>query len=321
MSFTNYKIDSKEDLLKTGVYCLVNTINNKMYIGSTSMSFQKRFFHHLSLLRKNKHKNSYLQNAWNKYEEHSFEFRILEITEKDKTLEVEQCYLEKYSKNNCLYNINKEATGTPSLSREVIVKRSKTLKRRYDNGELIPPGTGKPAWNKGKTKKDIDYSFLKGIPKTISKSVINSRKHRKEKLRDSFCPEVYVYDENRNYLGKWRCSKDLEEWSLTSLNNLPVKSRFSFRMNIPTNSLLSSCINKSCKFKTKYKNLYFSNQPLHQVIDVEQQGELLGSQDTDNQQPSLASNSFEGSTTRETIQTDNAEDNDVSTSALPSEMR
>ena len=38
----------------------------------------------------------------------------------------------------------------------------------------------------------------------------------------------------------------------------------------------------------------------------------------DNQQPSLSSNTFEGSTTNSQIQTDNAEDGNANTSAQPS---
>lgn len=51
---------------------------------------------------------------------------------------------------------------------------------------------------------------------------------------------------------------------------------------------------------------------------VFKQGELLENHnDNDNQQPSLSSNTFEGSTTNSRVQTDNAEDGNVDTSALP----
>lgn len=47
------------------------------------------------------------------------------------------------------------------------------------------------------------------------------------------------------------------------------------------------------------------------------QGELLENPEEDNQQPSLSSNTLEGSTTNSRVQTDNAEDSDANTSALP----
>lgn len=53
-----------------------------------------------------------------------------------------------------------------------------------------------------------------------------------------------------------------------------------------------------------------------QIIGVLKQGELLESLNKDNQQPSLDSNIFEGSTTNSRIQTHNGEDSNANTSAL-----
>lgn len=53
------------------------------------------------------------------------------------------------------------------------------------------------------------------------------------------------------------------------------------------------------------------------IIGVFKRGELLGSPEVDNQQPSISSNTFEGSTTNSRIQTDNAEDSNADTSASP----
>ena len=53
------KIKCCENDLKTccGVYIFRNLIDNKCYIGSTVMTFEKRMLHHVSHLRGNKHKN------------------------------------------------------------------------------------------------------------------------------------------------------------------------------------------------------------------------------------------------------------------------
>ena len=40
-----------EELELTGVYKIVNLINNKMYIGSTRTSFRVRFTHHVNRLK------------------------------------------------------------------------------------------------------------------------------------------------------------------------------------------------------------------------------------------------------------------------------
>lgn len=53
------------------------------------------------------------------------------------------------------------------------------------------------------------------------------------------------------------------------------------------------------------------------IIGVLKQGELLESPEVDNQQPSLSSNTFEGSTTNNRVQIDKAMDSNIDTSALP----
>ena len=51
---------------KTGIYQIRNIINNKIYIGQ-SLNIKTRFLQHKQALRKNRHPNQHLQNAWNKY--------------------------------------------------------------------------------------------------------------------------------------------------------------------------------------------------------------------------------------------------------------
>lgn len=64
-----------------GVYCIRNTINNKVYIGQ-SINIQRRWIKHKSELNRNIHNNKHLQSAWNKYGESAFEFIVLiECTE------------------------------------------------------------------------------------------------------------------------------------------------------------------------------------------------------------------------------------------------
>lgn len=84
------------------IYIIRNIVNNKIYIGS-AVYFPGRKAGHLSKLRKGKHTNKHLQNAWNKYGESNFIIDILEkipytndTTFKTLLLEREQYYLDTY---------------------------------------------------------------------------------------------------------------------------------------------------------------------------------------------------------------------------------
>lgn len=66
------------------------------------------------------------------------------------------------------------------------------------------------------------------------------------------------------------------------------------------------------------RNKIIIRDNLGRISGVFKQGELLENHSTnDNQQPSINSNVFEGSTTNSRIRTDNAEDSNANTSALP----
>ena len=218
------------------------------------------------MLRAGKHKNIYLQHAFNKYGETSFCVSIIENTEKQITLEREQYWIDREEKEN-LYNINPLASGTPNMSTETILKRAATMKRKYASGEIQSTFIkGHTPWNKGIKG---ERSYLKGVKKTKSEKVLQKWKDQGEQRRID-APEVYVYDVNYNFLISFRSSKDLEEWSLTEQNNLSIGGRFTTeRMGKPIKMLCSGNINKACKTGKSYKGLMFSNQPLHGEIRVE----------------------------------------------------
>ena len=95
----------------SGIYKIINKIDNKYYVGS-SKNIYKRWRKHKSLLRHNKHINDYLQNAFNLHGETNFEFVIIEKCLVENLKDVEQKYLDiaKSNQNNN-YNLNFESSG------------------------------------------------------------------------------------------------------------------------------------------------------------------------------------------------------------------
>jgi len=72
-----------------GVYEIRNTVNNKWYVGS-SRNIKSRWATHKYSLRKGRHGNPHLQNAWNKYGEDAFEFNVLLICDLNNRIYYEQ---------------------------------------------------------------------------------------------------------------------------------------------------------------------------------------------------------------------------------------
>jgi group I intron endonuclease len=255
--------------METGIYYIINKINNKKYVGSTTESFSRRLGHHRHVLNNNTHRNRHLQNAWNKYGEDNFEFKIIEKISEN-ILNVEQIHINKFDFNK-LYNINRLATGGLQFSKETIARRTISLKKtnlerskRYKlwKGNKIDDSSltenelkifnnwiNHIPWNKGKKYKSTEH--LK-----VSKKLSDRSKDKETKRNNA--PEIEIYDLNNKYLITFRSSKDIKDYSTTDKNNLPINSRFKIeRMNKPIKYLNSGNINKSCKTGKPYKGLIF----------------------------------------------------------------
>lgn len=147
------------------IYEIVCLKNNKKYIGQTKNLYNRRC-QHLSLLRKSKHQNSYLQSDFNLFGEDSFVFNKLEtICEKGEFVKIsdkrEKYYILKFKTNNRLFGYNIESGGTVNkkLADETKIKISKSH---------IGVGVGKDGYWKGKKLpqyvKDKLSSIRKGRP-------------------------------------------------------------------------------------------------------------------------------------------------------------
>ena len=108
-----------------GIYKILNTVNNKVYIGS-SMSIFDRWKEHIRSLRKGNHHSRHLQNAWNLYGEKSFLFCIIENCDKDELLDREQFYIDAYNSADSRYGYNIcDNVKMPFLSKNILEMNSK----------------------------------------------------------------------------------------------------------------------------------------------------------------------------------------------------
>lgn len=136
------------------IYKIENLVNKKVYVGQTGTSFKQRKRQHLCRLRKQKHGNQHLQNAWNKYGEENFVFEIIEEVEEEKLLtEREQFWCDFYESNNKEKGYNIRICVD---SNKGIVGWSRGKKRPELAGKNNPMyGKNPIPWNKGKKCENL----------------------------------------------------------------------------------------------------------------------------------------------------------------------
>lgn len=79
-----------------GIYKFTNKVNGKVYIGQTKYLYT-RYREHKSELLNNKHHNTYLQRAVNKYGFNNFEHEVLKLCSKDELDFWEEYYIDLYN--------------------------------------------------------------------------------------------------------------------------------------------------------------------------------------------------------------------------------
>ena len=128
--------DTKIIKMKSGVYEIINTKNNKKYIGS-SKNVKERIINHKSLLKNNNHHSIHLQRAYNKDKEY-FKFNIIKYCEN--YIEEEQILLDNLQPE---YNIKKEAINgfygehSKDTIRKIKLKKARIIAAFNKDGKII----------------------------------------------------------------------------------------------------------------------------------------------------------------------------------------
>lgn len=220
--------------MSIGVYSITNLVNGKRYIGSTIVSFIKRKNHHFHNLNKNKHSNSYLQNAWNKYGKDNFKFEIIENCKKEEVLAKELYYIMLYNSfyNQCGYNIQYPGEGSRGIklsngTKEKISEAHKGKKLSQETKDKIRD------FQKGR-KKSKEHSIRmsklhKG--KNISKEVrLKMSKSRIGIINNSRKISILQFDKQDNFIKEWEsiteACKYLKLSNSAVSNNLKQLSKY-----------------------------------------------------------------------------------------------
>ena len=174
---------SKSEMAQIGVYKVINLNTNRFYVGSTIWRFDRRLRKHQGLLEQNKHYSKLWQQDWNEFGNDSFQFEILEFTNKVDAQDREQYYLDLLQPYNFGYNI-----ATSSIY-----------------------GAGRPQWL-------IDHVMEKlHSPENEQKKI----EATKQWFLENNNP-VNVYTLDGEFIRQFHSVKALQEFSYQEDNDLPI---------------------------------------------------------------------------------------------------
>jgi len=136
-------------IVMCGIYKITNKINNKVYVGKTKNTFKRRWDQHKYKLRRGNSTCTYLQNAWNKYGEESFDFSIIAEGDfnKEELAKLETIFIRLYGN----YNL-KDVDTERCFASSTLKKISKNSKKMWESQEhrdyMKKVHTKQEHWNK-----------------------------------------------------------------------------------------------------------------------------------------------------------------------------
>lgn len=200
--------------MNSGVYAIVNMVNDNCYIGS-SWNIPIRFSKHLSLLNAGKHHSPHLQHAWNLYGANNFEFAIVLLCDPQNVLLYEQLYIDLMMPE---YNVCVTAGSKAGIPRTDETKRKLALantgKKQSEETKRKISESLKGCARSEETKKKISISHvgvLKGPHTEEAKKRISQAQKGKplsEKNKQGISSAMMG---NQNTLGKhWKWKKNTD---------------------------------------------------------------------------------------------------------------
>jgi len=164
-----------------GIYKITCLGNNKVYIGS-AVWIKKRWSSHRTHLRQNIHHNPHLQNAFNLYGEKSFVYEVIEKCKKEKLIDREQYWIDKYNAfdKNTGFNVIPKADRSV-MSEETKRKISLANKGRKKSAETrarmkAAQQNRSKEWCKNIGEGKLGHSLSEAHKKAIS--IANKGKHK-----------------------------------------------------------------------------------------------------------------------------------------------
>lgn len=181
--------------LNSGVYII--TYNNKNYVGSSS-NLKKRLREHFSCLKKNNHPNKRLQNAYNKYGEFCFSYKIVATCPPEYLIKLEQWFIDN-TKNTVNLNPFAYSSKGRKVLKKTRIKISKALTGKIVSEEtkqlLSLAKLGKPHYVSEETKTKMSEAgkrkvFSEKHKENLRIAALNRSKNLSEKVKGKNNPSA-----------------------------------------------------------------------------------------------------------------------------------
>lgn len=186
------KLNRKEHLNQSGIYCIRNKVNNKVYIGKAKCIYRRIRQHINNLNKKNRdNENDHLINAWYKYGRENFEYFVVEYIPFDQ-LKTRELYWQKHYKctdRDKGYNIRLDSETNCIVSEETRKKCSEAQIKRFKDP---------------KERLKVSHTYWKDNPeatKQMGKRVSESKTKYK----------IYQYTKNGEFIKEWNSVNEIIE--------------------------------------------------------------------------------------------------------------
>lgn len=195
--------NSPEERFCSGIYCFLNTKTNEYYFGS-AIRLIKRFYGHVSCLKKQKHKNLIIQSIYNKHGFDIFKFIVIKsfknITYKE-LIKEEQIWVDCfYDNQNKCYNIAK-VVNAPMYGRKHTDESKKLMSESTK-------GKNHPNWGIPMTEERKENLRRINLGKKQSTEVIIARSIR---MSGSKNPMSGKFKEEHPAYGKTRTEESINK--------------------------------------------------------------------------------------------------------------
>ena len=176
--------DSPSKFKFSGIYSIINTVNNKRYIGSSNKIY-RRIFQHRTDLENGMHHSGHLQKSFNKYGIQNFKVEILEIVCDLSIIEErERFYVNLFQSTMWEFGYNLTSGGAGCPDRKLSSETKRKIGESNKGKKMSPESririsiAGKGRKHTEETKKKMSES-RKGVPQNWNHGNISEEGRRK----------------------------------------------------------------------------------------------------------------------------------------------